>query len=143
MLVVLFCSGRSDDIVNVRGVRLASGEIESHVLSLPDVIECAAVEYRNVMELTGMRIFAVLSDPSRLADDSYRFQLLSQVTSLLKEKVSDQASPGSIVFVETLPKTVSGKILRRLLRYLELPASPQGVVTTLPESVEITILGSV
>ena len=139
----LFCSGRSDDIVNVRGVRLASGEIESHVLSIPDVIECAAVEYRNVMELTDMRIFAVLSDPSPLADDSYRFQLLSKITSLLKEKVSDQASPGSLVFVETLPKTVSGKILRRLLRYLALPASPEGVVVPLPESVDITILGSV
>lgn len=139
----LFCSGRSDDIVNVRGVRLASGEIESHVLSVPDIVECAAVEYENAMELTDMRLFAVLRDKSRLADDSYRFQLLSQVTSLLKEKVSEQASPGSIVFVETLPKTASGKILRRLLRYLTLPTSPEGGVTTLPESVDITILGCV
>jgi acetyl-CoA synthetase len=139
----LFCSGRSDDIVNVRGVRLASGEIESHVLSIPDVIECAAVEYQNAMELTDMRIFAVLRDTSRLADESYRFQLLSQVTSLLKETVSDQASPGSIVFVEALPKTISGKILRRLLRYLELSASPEGTTIALPESVDMTILGSV
>lgn len=139
----LFCSGRSDDIVNVRGVRLASGEIESHVLSIPDVIECAAVEYQNAMELTDMRIFVVLRDTSRLADESYRFQLLSQVTSLLKETVSDQASPGSIVFVESLPKTISGKILRRLLRYLELSASPEGTTIALPESVDITILGSV
>lgn len=85
----------------------------------------------------------MLRDASRLADESYKFQLLSQVTSLLKETVSDHASPGSIVFVESLLKTISGKILRRFLRYLELPASPQGVVVTLPESVDITILGCV
>lgn len=139
----LFCSGRSDDIVNVRGVRLASGEIESHVLWISDIVECAAVEYRNAMELTDMRLFAVLSDSSRLADDKYRFQLLSQLTTLLKETVSDQAAPGSIVFVDALPKTISGKILRRLLRYLDLPASSEGAVLTLPESVDITILGTV
>ena len=55
----------------MRGVRLASGEIESHVLSIPDVIECAAVEYQNALELTDMRLFAVLRDASRLADESY------------------------------------------------------------------------
>ena len=139
----LFCSGRSDDIVNVRGVRLASGEIESNALSIPDIIECAAVEYRNAMELTDMRIFAVLGDSSRLAEDPYRFELFSRVTLLLRETVSDQASPGSIVFVETLPKTISGKIMRRLLRYLELPATTERMVVTLPESVDITILGTV
>lgn len=139
----LFCSGRSDDIVNVRGVRLASGEIESHVLSIPDIVECAAVEYRNAMELTDMRIFAVLSDSSRLADEAYRFELLSQLTLLLKDTVSEQASPGSIVFVESLPKTISGKIMRRLLRYVELPATAERMIVTLPESVAMTILGSV
>jgi acyl-coenzyme A synthetase/AMP-(fatty) acid ligase len=101
------------------------------------------VEYRNAMELTDMRIFAVLSDSTRMVDEAYRFELLSRLTLLLKDTVSEQASPGSIVFVESLPKTISGKILRRLLRYVELPATAERMVVTLPESVDMTILGSV
>ena len=139
----LFCSGRSDDIINVRGIRLASGEIESHVLAIHNIMECAAVEFKNGMELTDMRIFAVLSDKSPLEDNAYPFWLLGQVTLLLKQKVSELAAPGSIIFVETLPKTLSGKILRRLLRYLELPHNPEGMVLTLPEAIEIRILKSV
>ena len=139
----LFCSGRSDDIINVRGSRMASGEIESQVLAIPNIMECAAVEFKNDLELTDLRLFAVLSDRSTLDDDSYPYQLLSQVTLLLKQKVSELAAPGSIVFVETLPKTLSGKILRRLLRYLELPQHPEGMVLNMPEGMEIKILGSV
>lgn len=138
----LFCSGRSDDIINVRGIRLASGEIESNALAIADFVECAAVEYRDALELINMRLFVVLRDAARLADEAYGFRLLSQLTALLRHNVSEQASPGSIVFVEALPKTISGKILRRLLRDLELPANPVGMVLPLPESVQITILGS-
>jgi len=77
----------------------------------------------------------VLSDPATLDDDSYRYQLLSQVTLLLKQKMSELAAPGSIIFVETLPKTLSGKILRRLLRYLEIPQHPVDIVCRLPEAI--------
>jgi acetyl-CoA synthetase len=122
---------------------MASGAIESQVLAIPNIVECAAVEFKNGMELTDLRLFAVLSDRATLDDDSYRYQLLSQVTLLLKQKVSELAAPGSIVFVETLPKTLSGKILRRLLRYLEIPQQPKGMVISLPEAIEIRILGSV
>lgn len=139
----LFCSGRSDDIINVRGSRMASGEIESHVLAIPNIMECAAVEFKNGMELTDLRLFAVLSDCATLEDDFYQYQLLSQVTLLLKQKVSELAAPGSIIFVETLPKTLSGKILRRLLRYLEIPQYPKVMILSLPEAIEIRILGSV
>lgn len=139
----LFCSGRSDDVINVRGIRFASGEIESNALAIADFVECAAVEYCDALELTDMRLFVVLRDPARLADEAYGFQLLSRCTALLRHNVSEQASPGSIVFVSALPKTISGKILRRLLRYLELPANPVGMVLALPESMQITILGSV
>jgi len=139
----LFCSGRSDDVINLRGIRFASGEIESNALAIADFVECAAVEYCDALELTDMRLFVVLRDPARLADEAYGFQLLAQCTALLRHNVSEQASPGSIVFVSALPKTISGKILRRLLRYLELPANPVGMVLALPESMQITILGSV
>lgn len=139
----LFCSGRSDDIINVRGTRLASGEIESQLLAIPNIMECAAVEFKNGMELTDMRLFMVLSDCSFLDDDGYLYQLLSHVTFHLKQKVSDLAAPGSIVLLDTLPKTLSGKILRRYLRYLELPQKPVGTVLKFPEEIEIMILGSV
>lgn len=139
----LFCSGRSDDVINVRGSRMASGEIESQVLAVPNIMECAAVEFKNELELTDLRLFVVLGDRSILDDDSYPYQLLLQVTSLLKQKVSEFAVPGSFIFVESLPKTQSGKILRRLLRYLELGQHPKGMVLSLPEAMEIRILGSV
>jgi len=139
----LFCSGRSDDVINVRGIRFASGEIESNALAIADLVECAAVEYRDALELTDMRLFVVLRDAARLDDQAYGFRLLSQITAQLRHNVSEQASPGSIVFVAALPKTISGKILRRLLRYLELPADPAGLILPLPESMQISILGSV
>ena len=139
----LFCSGRSDDIINVRGTRLASGEIESHILAIPNIVECAAVEFKNSLELTDMRLFTVLRDHSLLEDANYPYAILAEVTLILKRKVSELASPGSIVFVETLPKTLSGKILRRLLRYLELPKNPEGIVLDLPETLKIRILRSV
>ena len=139
----LFCSGRSDDVINVRGIRFASGEIESNALAITDLVECAAVEYRDALELTDMRLFVVLRDAARLADEAYGFQLLSQITELLRHNVGEQASPGSIVFVTALPKTISGKILRRLLRYLELPENAAGTILSLPESMQITILCSV
>tara|TARA_Y100000768_G_scaffold78291_1_gene55475 strand:- start:292 stop:2229 length:1938 start_codon:yes stop_codon:yes gene_type:complete len=109
----IWIMGRSDDVVNVSGHRLGTMEIESALVSHTLVAEAAVVSYKH--EIKGEAIQAFISlkrsskNKSELADD------LRQWVSL---KIGSIAKPERISFSDALPKTRSGKIMRRLLRNL-------------------------
>lgn len=104
-------SGRIDDVVNVSGHRLGTAEIESALVSHKSVAEAAVIGIPD--EVTGQRLVAfVLLKNGRIASDDLNQELKEHV----KNSIGSFAKPAVINFPTTLPKTRSGKIMRRLLR---------------------------
>lgn len=103
--------GRTDDVLNVGGVRIGSAEVENVLVAHPSVAEAAVVA--DVDPLKGEKIVAhiILHDGFE-GDESLRTQLRQHV----KDRFLPTARPDTIIFVDSLPKTRSGKIQRRLLR---------------------------
>ncbi|WP_129598986.1 acetate--CoA ligase [Methanohalophilus profundi] len=124
--------GRLDDVIKVSGHRLGTMEIESSLVSHPDVAE-AAVEGKED-EIKGEVIvgYVVLE-----ADVTVSDELKEQLKGHVVDEIGPIARPAAIVFAEDLPKTRSGKIMRRVLRAITNNTDP-GDVTTLhnPEVVE-------
>lgn len=104
-------SGRIDDVVNVAGHRLGTAEIESALVSHESVAEAAVVGISD--ELTGQRLvaFVLLMHGATPSDD-----LAEQLKNHVKIAIGSFAKPAAIHFEKALPKTRSGKIMRRLLR---------------------------
>jgi acetyl-CoA synthetase len=104
-------TGRVDDVINVSGHRLGTAEIESALVAHPKVAEAAVVGYPH--ELKGQGIYAYVTlkvgvDP----DERLRHELAAQV----RKEIGPIASPDLIQWAPYLPKTRSGKIMRRILR---------------------------
>ncbi len=105
--------GRADDVVNVSAHRIGCAEIESALTSCEYVAEAAVVGRPN--EITGEEVFAfvVLKEG---VDKSRHDEIVRKLRDLVREKVSPIARPEEIVFVDALPKTRSGKVVRRILK---------------------------
>jgi acetyl-CoA synthetase len=117
--------GRIDDVINVSGHRLSTMEIESAIVSHPKVAEAAVIGQPD--ELTGEAIVAfVTPEGSARGGDGLEAELRDHVA----EKIGKLARPKRIYFADDLPKTRSGKIMRRLLRDIAAGAE-LGDVTTL------------
>jgi len=101
--------GRVDDVLNVSGHRLGSMEIESALVSHPAVAEAAVVGRPDELKGEAVYAFVVLKQP---ATENLKSELLKHVT----QEIGAIARPDDIHFAENLPKTRSGKIMRRLLR---------------------------
>ena len=107
--------GRVDDVINVSGHRLGTMEVESALVSHPAVAEAAVVGMPHEIKGTGICAFVTLKLASgRQADDALRKELGAHVA----REIGALARPDSVRFAEGLPKTRSGKIMRRLLRDL-------------------------
>ena len=108
----LIVHGRSDDVINIRGHRLGSGEVEAKVLELKNLIEVCAISIKNSIEGSTLILFVV-------KNSTYN---IKETKELIQSKICDTfgsfALPGKIYFVKELPKTKSGKILRRVLRVI-------------------------
>ncbi len=105
--------GRVDDVINVAGHRLGTMEIESALVSHPAVAEAAVVGKPD--DLKGEEIFAfVVLEGAQKPSEALNKELKKHVV----EEIGAIARPGEIRFAEALPKTRSGKIMRRLLRSL-------------------------
>jgi acetyl-CoA synthetase len=102
--------GRIDDVINVAGHRLSTIEIESALVSHPLVAEAAAVGKPDELKGQAVTVFVTLKTPS--ADESIKETLRQHV----RKEIGALAAPDEIRFAATLPKTRSGKIMRRLLR---------------------------
>jgi acetyl-CoA synthetase len=109
--------GRVDDVINVSGHRLGTMEVESALVSHPGVAEAAVVGMPHEIKGTGICAFvtmkpAWLKAAGRAADESVRAELAAHVA----KEIGGLARPDVVRFAEALPKTRSGKIMRRLLR---------------------------
>ncbi len=119
--------GRIDDVINVSGHRLSTIEVESAMVSHPNVAECAAVGRPH--ELKGQAIAVFVSIKDTEASDQLRDELKLHV----RKEIGALAVPDDIRFTEALPKTRSGKIMRRLLRDIAAGREAAGDVSTLED----------
>ena len=108
----IFITGRVDDVINVAGHRLSTAEMEEIVSSHHSVAECAVIGIND--ELKGQVPLALVVN--KLGENIEHFQLQHEVVQLVREQIGAVASLRDVVIVPRLPKTRSGKILRKLLR---------------------------
>lgn len=106
-------TGRVDDVLNVSGHRMGTAEIESSLVAHPDVAEAAVVGYPHDIKGQGIYVYvSLMHDHDVVADDTLKQTLKSWV----RNEIGPIASPDLIQFAPGLPKTRSGKIMRRILR---------------------------
>ena len=117
--------GRVDDVINVSGHRLSTAEIESAVVSHPKVAECAVIGQTD--EDTGQSICAFVTLEGDLEGSD---ELTQEIRDHVAQRISKIARPKRIIWTGDLPKTRSGKIMRRLLRDIA-EGRELGDVTTL------------
>ena len=119
--------GRADDVLNVAGHRIGSAEVESALVSHPSVAEAAVIGKPDELRGESIKGFVTLrvgSDPSEAMADALKLHVRNELGPI--------AVPAELEFTQTLPKTRSGKIMRRLLKAQELGLDP-GDITTLEE----------
>ncbi len=120
--------GRVDDVINVSGHRLGSMEIESALVSHPAVAEAAVVGRPDDIKGEGIVAFVTLEGSFEKSD-----ALLAQLRSHVVKEIGALARPDEIRFADALPKTRSGKIMRRLLRSLAAGTAMSGDTSTLED----------
>jgi acetyl-CoA synthetase len=120
--------GRIDDVLNVAGHRLGTSEIESALVSHASVAEAAVVGRPDELKGQGVVAFVTLKG-TIVASDSLKHELRNHVGV----HIGAIAKPDEIRFAEALPKTRSGKIMRRLLKEVASGKSVTGDTTTLED----------
>ncbi|MEL0096020.1 MAG: acetate--CoA ligase [Planctomycetaceae bacterium] len=119
--------GRIDDVINVSGHRLSTIEVESALVSHPNVAEAAAVGRKDEIKGQAVAVFVTLVDVE--ASDEMKQELKMHV----RKEIGALAQPDDIRFTSALPKTRSGKIMRRLLRDIAEGKEAVGDTTTLED----------
>jgi acetyl-CoA synthetase len=117
--------GRVDDVIKVSGHRLGSMEIESALVSHPSVAEAAAIGKPDEIKGEHVKVFVILKHNVEPSD-----QLAQELKQHVRTVVGPLAMPDELEFVPSLPKTRSGKIMRRVVRAREL-GEPVGDISTL------------
>jgi acetyl-CoA synthetase len=120
--------GRVDDVMNVSGHRLGTMEVESALVSHPDVAEAAVVGRPDEIKGTAIAAFVTL-ESGHLPSPELKEALRAHV----QKEIGAMAKPDDIRFTDSLPKTRSGKIMRRLLRDIASGATTVGDTTTLED----------
>ena len=108
--------GRLDDVINVAGHRLGTREIEESISSHPNVAEVAVVGVADPLKGQVAMAFCVARDTSRLADEKDRLKLEGEIMKVVDDQLGAVARPARVRFVTVLPKTRSGKLLRRAIQ---------------------------
>lgn len=108
----IFITGRTDDVINVAGHRLSTAEMEEVVASHYSVAECAVIGIHD--ELKGQIPLALVVTKS--GEEIEHYQLEQEIIKLVRQQIGAVASLRNVVIVQRLPKTRSGKILRKLMR---------------------------
>jgi acetyl-CoA synthetase len=106
-----FLMGRVDDVINVSGHRLGTAEIESALVAHPAVAESAVVGYPHDIKGQGIYAFVTLKEGFKPSDD-----MKKDLINHIRKEIGPIASPDKLHFADALPKTRSGKIMRRILR---------------------------
>jgi propionyl-CoA synthetase len=110
-----FILGRTDDVINVAGHRLGTREIEETVSSHPAVAECAAVGVADELKGQVIYCFVSLKQPDDYIGDSSKRQVIHGIEQTIVSTLGALARPAFIGLVRLLPKTRSGKVLRRAI----------------------------
>ncbi len=124
-------SGRVDDVINVSGHRLGTAEVESAMVTHPKVAEAAVVGFPHPVKGEGVFVFVILKDGA-VAND----RTLNEMKQCVRAAIGGLATPDAIVVTPGLPKTRSGKIMRRVLKKIvkgETDAKSLGDTSTLAE----------
>ncbi|MFO1293125.1 MAG: propionate--CoA ligase [Rubrivivax sp.] len=111
-----FILGRTDDVINVAGHRLGTREIEESISSHPAVAEVAVVGVADALKGQVAMAFAVLKDPGQADTPDKALALEGAVMKRVDEQLGAVARPARVRFVTALPKTRSGKLLRRAIQ---------------------------
>jgi acetyl-CoA synthetase len=131
--------GRIDDVVNVSGHRIGTAEVESALVSHPKVSEAAVAPMPHDIKGQGLYAFVTLKDHVVESDE-----LKKELVAHVRKEIGPIAAPDKIQFAPALPKTRSGKIMRRILRKIaENQVDQIGDTTTLadPHVVEVLVQG--
>ena len=126
----VFVMGRTDDVINVAGHRLSTGSMEEVLASHPDVAECAVIGVSDDLKGQIPRGLVVLKAGIDSRVDGYEDRLRADLVQLVRDQVGAVASLKTVTIVPGLPKTRSGKILRKTMR---------GIADGLDEPVPSTI----
>ena len=122
-------TGRVDDVINVAGHRMGTAEVESALVSHPKVSEAAVVGYPHAVKGQGIYCYVTL-----MAGETESDELRRELRDWVRKEIGPIASPDQIQFAPGLPKTRSGKIMRRILRKIaEADFSNLGDTSTLAD----------
>ena len=124
----IWVMGRVDDVINVSGHRLSTMEVESALVAHPRVAEAAVVARPDEIKGSAIVAFVTLQIGNEATDD-----LKAELRTWVGKEIGSLAKPDDIRFTDSLPKTRSGKIMRRLLRELAAGGDVKGDVTTLED----------
>ncbi len=131
--------GRVDDVINVSGHRMGTAEVENAINEHPNVVESAVVGYPH--DIKGQGIYAYVISQNKELNDEFK----KEIIEVVKKEIGPIAKPDKIQFTTGVPKTRSGKIMRRILRKIaSKDTSKLGDISTLlnPEIVDELIEGT-
>jgi acetyl-CoA synthetase len=124
----IWLMGRVDDVINVSGHRLGTMEVESALVAHPKVAEAAAVGRPDEMKGHAIAVFVTLEAGHKPSEE-----LRQELRQWVAKEIGAMARPEDLTFAQALPKTRSGKIMRRLLRELATTGEVKGDTTTLED----------
>ncbi|OMH86210.1 Acetyl-coenzyme A synthetase [Zancudomyces culisetae] len=128
--------GRVDDVINVSGHRISTAEIESALIVDNNVSESAVIGVED--EITGQAIFAYVTTPKGVVDSE---EVKKAMIQTVRKEIGPIATPKRIIIVDELPKTRSGKIIRRVLRKIAAGEEDQlGDLSTLADPSILDVL---
>ena len=127
-----FILGRTDDVINVAGHRLGTREIEEAVSAHPGVAEVATIGAKDELKGQAIQCFVVLKQPDQFADDAARAAVCKEIEATVVKTLGAVARPALICVVRALPKTRSGKIVRRAIQAVA-EGRPPGDVSTMED----------
>jgi acetyl-CoA synthetase len=120
--------GRIDDVINVSGHRIGTMEVESALVSHEAVAEAAVVPMPHEIKGQGLYAFVTLKEGMEKSDE-----LMKMLRAHVSKEIGPIAKPDKIQFAEALPKTRSGKIMRRILKVIASGKADIGDTTTLAD----------
>ncbi|HUD19096.1 MAG TPA: acetate--CoA ligase [Patescibacteria group bacterium] len=124
--------GRADDVIKTSGERVGPFEVESALVEHPAVAEAGVIGKPDELRGEIVKAFVVLKDPKKYSDTASQEALKKELADFVKKHLAGHAYPREISFIDKLPKTRSGKIMRRILKAQEL-GQPIGDTSTLEE----------
>lgn len=127
--------GRTDDVINVAGHRLSTGSMEAVLAAHPSVAECAVIGVHDALKGQLPRGLVVLKSGVDITEDRLREELVAAV----RREIGPVAAFRDVSIVEALPKTRSGKILRKTMRNIA-DGRPDAIPSTIEDAMVIETL---